>query len=213
MTSCDTTRARLERLGTRASVTLPPDSVPEHFRRAAVLVLVGCHEEQPTLVLTERSPRLRAHAGEVALPGGRIEPGETPEQAAVREAGEEVGVDPGAVVLLGRLDEAWSKARNHVVPVVGWYDGDLTRLLPASEEVVRVFLVPLAEIADPSRHRFDVAELDGVTYQNDVIDTDACRIYGLTADLVLDLVAWLEGVERARIPVRLAELRRSLGSA
>ena len=149
----------------------------------------------------------------MALPGGRIDPGETPEQGAVREASEEVGVDPAAVILLGRLDEAWSKARNHVVPVAGWYLGDLTRLMPASEEVARVFLVALDEIADRSRHRVDVAELDGVLYENEVIDTAACSIYGLTADLVLDLVVWLEGVERARVPVRLAALRSSLGSA
>jgi 8-oxo-dGTP pyrophosphatase MutT (NUDIX family) len=212
LTTCDGVRARLELLRTRASTPLPAESVPGHFRRAAVLLLVGCHDGSPTLVLTERSSRMRAHAGEIALPGGRIEPGETPEQGAVREATEEVGVVPSSVEILGRLDEAWSKARNHVVPVVGWYDADLTRLFPASEEVARVFLVALDEIADRSRHRIEVAVLDGVTYENDVVDTDACRIYGLTADLVLDLVAWLEGLERGRIPIRLAELQRSLGS-
>jgi 8-oxo-dGTP pyrophosphatase MutT (NUDIX family) len=208
---CAETRSRMEGLRDRSPAVLPPDSVPDHFRRAAVLVLVGCHEGQPMLVLTERSRHLRAHSGEIALPGGRIEPGETPEAAAVREAAEEVGVDPDGVVLLGRLDEAWSKARNHVVPVAGWYEGALADLSPTSAEVARVFLTPLARIAREDSHRIDVAEIDGHTYENDVLDAGELEIYGLTADLVLDLLAWVAGNERDRIPTRLAELERSLG--
>jgi 8-oxo-dGTP pyrophosphatase MutT (NUDIX family) len=194
-------------LSARPPATL---AVPAEFRRAAVLVLVGCRNGAPSLVLTERSPRLRAHAGEVALAGGRLDPGETPEEAAVREAGEEIGADPAAIELLGRLDEAWSKAGNHVVPVVAWYEGDLDALAPASPEVATVFVVPLREIARPDAYEIDVLELDGVTYENDVIATGACRIYGLTADLVLDLVAWLDGRERDRVPARLEELARKL---
>jgi 8-oxo-dGTP pyrophosphatase MutT (NUDIX family) len=208
---CDVTRARLAQLATRPSGPLPPASVPEHFRRAAVLLLVGCHDGEASIVLSERSKRMRAHSGEIALPGGRIEPGETPEAAAVREAVEEVGVDPDAVVVFGRLDEAWSKAKNHVVPVVGWYDGDLGALHPTSAEVEQVFVTPLARIARPEAHRVDVAEIDGHTYENDVLDADDFDIYGLTADIVMDLVAWLAGIERDRIPGRLADLERSLG--
>lgn len=208
--TCRATRARLRALSGRSATPLV---APDHFRRAAVLVLVGCRRNEPCLVLTERSSRLRAHAGEVALAGGRLDAGETPEQAAVREAVEEVGADPAAVELLGRLDEAWSKAGNHVVPVVAWYTGDPGALAPASPEVVRVFAVPLREIARPEAYEIDVVALDGVTYENDVIDTAGCRIYGLTADLVLDLVAWLDGRDRDRVPVRLAELARRLDRA
>src|SRR5664279_3868227 len=175
---CDATRARLRKLRERLSTPLPPESVPEHFRRAAVLLLVGCHEGEACVVLSERSARLRSHSGEIGLPGGRIEPGETPEQAAVREATEEVGVDASAVELFGRLDEAWSKARNHVVPVVGWYDAPLDDLVATSDEVARVFITPLARIARPEAHRIDVAEINGVTYENDVLDADIYDIYG-----------------------------------
>jgi mutator protein MutT len=208
---CDATKARLAKLATRPSTPLPPESVPEHFRRAAVLLLVGCHAGEACIVLSERSARMRAHSGEIALPGGRIEPGETPEEAAVREAAEEVGVDPSAVELFGRLDEAWSKAKNHVVPVVGWYEADLGALVPTSAEVEQVFRTPLARIARPEAHRVDVAEIDGHTYENDVLDADGFDIYGLTADIVMDLLAWLAGTERDRIPGRLADLERSLG--
>jgi 8-oxo-dGTP pyrophosphatase MutT (NUDIX family) len=209
--TCAETRGRLQRLGTRTPALLPPESVPEQFRRAAVLLLIGCHDAQPRIVLTQRSARMRAHSGEIALPGGRIDPGESPEQAAVREAVEEVGVDPAAVRLLGRLDEAWSKARNHVVPIVGWYDGALDALAPASPEVDVVYLTALERIARPEAHRIDTAEIGGHTYENDALDADGFEIYGLTADIVMDLLAWLEGRERDRIPGRLADLERSLG--
>ena len=208
--SCANTRARLRALNGREPARLPDHAVPDHFRRAAVLLLVGCHEDRPCIVLSERAANMRSHAAEIALPGGRIEPGETPEQAAVREATEEVGVDANAVELFGRLDEAWSKARNHVVPVVGWYDAPLQDLAPTSPEVARVFFTPLARIARPEAHRIDTAEINGRTYENDVLDADTFDIYGLTADIVMDLLAWLAGTERDRITIRLAELERSL---
>jgi 8-oxo-dGTP pyrophosphatase MutT (NUDIX family) len=206
-TGCGAARARLEHLGTRTAATL---AVPDHFRRAAVLVLVGCHDARPCLVLTERSARMRAHSGEISLAGGRVDPGETPEDAAVREAVEEVAADAGSVRVVGRLDEAWSKAGNHVVPVVAWYEGDLSALHPATTEVSRVFLTPLAALADPAGHAVDRIHVDGHVFTNDVIDGPDCRVYGLTADLVLDLVAWLEGRDRDRVPGRRDDLARAL---
>jgi 8-oxo-dGTP pyrophosphatase MutT (NUDIX family) len=208
--TCADTRARLAAVTDRVPTPLPPTSIPEHFRRAAVLLLVGCFEDRPHIVLTERAANLRSHAAEISLPGGRLDPGETPEQAAVREAVEEVGVDPDAVELLGRLDDAWSKGRNHVVPIVGWYAAPLDRLEPASPEVARVFLTPLARIARAEAHSIHVAEIEGRVYENDVLDADAFEIYGLTADIVMDLLAWLDGRERNRVPIRLEELDRML---
>ena len=76
--------------------------------------------------------------------------------------------------------------------------------------MVRVFLTPLAHIARTEAHHVHVAEIDGRTYENDVLDAGDFEIYGLTADIVMDLLAWLDGRERDRIPVRLAELERSL---
>ena len=65
---------------------------------------------------------------------------------------------------------------------------------------------PLAAIVPPSTHRLDRVEVDGHVFENDVIDGPDCEIYGLTADLVLDLLAWLDGRERDRVPARLADL-------
>lgn len=210
--SCAATETRLRELASRRGATIPAAAVPAEFRRAAVLALVGCDHQRPALVVTERAADLRAHAAEICLPGGRLDPGETPEGGALREAVEEVGIDPAAARVAGRLDEAWSKGRNHVVPVVAWYDAPLARLAPASPEVARVFVIPLAAIARPEAHRLDVSEHEGHTFENDVVDTDACELYGLTADIVLDLVAWLTGTERDRVPRRLADLERALGT-
>jgi 8-oxo-dGTP pyrophosphatase MutT (NUDIX family) len=210
--SCAATQARLRELAARAPTTIAHSEVPSDFRRAAVLALVGERDGHPVLVLTERSPHLRAHAGEICLPGGRLDPGETPEAAAVREAEEEVGVDPGAVEVAGRLDDAWSRGRNHVVPVVGWYDAPLDALRPMTDEVVRIFVVPLAHLAHPDAHRFDVVEARGHRFENDVLDAGACEVYGFTADVVLDLLAFLTGTDRDRVPQRLLDLERALGS-
>jgi 8-oxo-dGTP pyrophosphatase MutT (NUDIX family) len=209
--SCTAVEARLRELTARPPATIPDDALPDDFRRAAVLAIVGWvgHDQLPALVLTERSRHLRAHAGEICLPGGRIDPGETPEDAAVREAEEEVNLDHWGLELCGRLDDAWSKGRNHVVPVVGWYEAPLPDLRPMTEEVDRIFLVPLTELARPGAHRLDVVEAHGHTYENDVIDVDACEVYGFTADVVLDLLAFLTGTERARVPQRLLDLERA----
>jgi 8-oxo-dGTP pyrophosphatase MutT (NUDIX family) len=204
--SCTAVKARLRELAARRPTTIPDDVVPAGFRRAAVLALLGPLDGVPALVLTERSPHLRAHAGEICLPGGRIDPGETPEAAAVREAHEEVGADPRRVEVMGRLDDAWSKGRNHVVPIVGWYGGPLEELRPETEETVRVMLEPLVGLAQPGAHRLDVVEARGHTFENDVIDASGCEIYGFTADVVLDLLAFLTGGERDRVPQRLRDL-------
>ncbi len=210
--SCDATFARLGELGRRTPTTIPDAAVPADFRRAAVLVLVGDLGGAPALVLTERSRHLRAHAGEICLPGGRIDPGETPEQTAVREADEEVGVDSGRLEVVGRLDDAWSKGRNHVVPVVARYDAPIEDLSPRTDEAVRVMLEPLAALARPDSHRLDVVELRGYRFENDVIDASTCEVYGFTADVVLDLLAFLTGTERDRVPARLLDLERAIGS-
>jgi 8-oxo-dGTP pyrophosphatase MutT (NUDIX family) len=207
------TEARLRELAARPPITIPDAAVPADFRRAAVLAIVGRvgSDETPALVLTERSPHLRAHAGEICLPGGHLEPGESPEDAALREAEEEIGLDRTELRLVGRLDDAWSKGRIHVVPVVGWYEGPLEELGAETDEVVRVIVEPLAPLARPEAHRFDVVEARGHRFENDVLDAGACVIYGFTADVVLDLLAFLTGTERGRVPGRLLDLERAMG--
>ena len=131
----------------------PPDS---NARPSAVLMLFGEGVHGPDLLLTERSHTMRSHPGQVSFPGGRVDPGETPEQAALREALEETGVEPDGVRLVGRLPELWLPPSNHAVTtVVGWWE-DPREVAPTSpEEVHAVYRVPLRELCDPA-HRVTV---------------------------------------------------------
>lgn len=140
---------RLDALARLLARTPPPSPPPAGFRRAGVVVPVILAEE-PFLLLTLRSPDLPTHAGQVSFPGGVLEEGESPEEAALREAAEEVGLE--GLVPLGRLPEVLSPFGFQVLPVVAYREG-LPPLRPNPGEVAEVYLAPLSELlrAEPWR--------------------------------------------------------------
>ena len=99
---------------------------------------------QAALILTRRSGHLRKHAGQWALPGGRIDAGETPEQAALRELAEEVHLALDASAILGRLDDFVTRSGFVITPVVVWA-GTARRIRPNPDEVASIHRVPIAE--------------------------------------------------------------------
>jgi 8-oxo-dGTP pyrophosphatase MutT (NUDIX family) len=110
-------------------------------------------EGEARVVLTRRAAHLRSHRGEVSFPGGRLDGSETPEQAALREAAEEIGLDPAPVELLGRLTAVTTfSSGSTITPVVGALPAR-PRLVASPTEVEHVFDVSLAELADPSVFR------------------------------------------------------------
>jgi 8-oxo-dGTP pyrophosphatase MutT (NUDIX family) len=122
---------------------------PAERRPAAVaLVLLPDAEGRACFLLTRRAARLRAHARQWALPGGRIEPGESAEDAARRELAEEVGLTLGPEAVLGVLDDYPTRSGFVITPVVVWGDG-AGELTPNPEEVMRVYHVPLADLEGP----------------------------------------------------------------
>lgn len=129
----------------------PPAEVP--VRRAAVLVLLGgdASEDHHDVLLTRRADTLASHPGQVAFPGGRQDPGDVDDVAtALREAREEVGVDPADVQVLGTLPSLWVPPSAHeVVPVVAWWHrpGPVGVVDPL--EVAAVVRVPVAALVDP----------------------------------------------------------------
>lgn len=117
--------------------------------QAAVAVCVTEHDGVPALLITRRAPRMRAHAGQLALPGGRREAGESPVQGALRELHEEVGLALGPADVLGVLDDYVTRSGYVITPVVCWA-GDVGELVGAEDEVAEVHQVPMADLdVDP----------------------------------------------------------------
>jgi mutator protein MutT len=131
----------------------PPDLLFPGSRRSAVLVALFDDGAGAEVVLTRRAWHLTNHKGEVSFPGGRMDPGETPEQTAVREAYEEVALDPDTVTVVGELDHlATIVSKSLIVPVVATLPGR-PMLTAAAEEVDRILTVPLAELLRADTYR------------------------------------------------------------
>jgi 8-oxo-dGTP pyrophosphatase MutT (NUDIX family) len=152
---------------------------------AAVLVAITDRPE-PGLILTTRRDDMRTHAGQVAFPGGRIDPGETPVQAALREAEEEIGLEPAEVTIFGEADSYRTVTGYCVTPVVGLVPPDL-ELRPNPAEVAGWFEAPLDFVLDPiNQHRMS-AEFRGRTRHYYQIDWQGRRIWGATAAMLVNL--------------------------
>jgi mutator protein MutT len=164
---------------------------PDRIIAAAVLVPIVLHP-QPTILLTLRAAKLSAHAGQVSFPGGRIEAGETPEAAAVREAAEEVGLDPRLPELLGRLPEHHTGTGFHITPVVALVPPPLN-LVADPREVEEPFEVPLSLILDPAAPERRSAEWKGRTRTFWVWPHERHYIWGATAAILVNLAKVLRG--------------------
>ena len=163
------------------------------YRRAAVLVLLGEADHGPDVLLTQRSSTMRAHPGQVSFPGGALDPGEAPEQAAVREAAEETGLDATGVQISGRLPDLYLPVSDFAVtPVIAWWHtaSPVAPVDPA--EVAKVARVQLSELADP-RNRFRVSHPSG--YVGPGFEAAGLFVWGFTAGL-LDRMLAVTGWER-----------------
>ena len=155
------------------------------FTPAAVLLLVVNHPADPTVVFTQRTAHLADHAGQISFPGGRSEEGdETPERTALREAREEIGVDPARVEVLGRLPEYHTSTGYRVTPVVGWAEPPLT-YAPDPHEVADVFEVPLAFLLDSGNHRYESAFFKGRMRNYWAMPYGERFIWGATAGMLV----------------------------
>ncbi|TCD02260.1 CoA pyrophosphatase [Erythrobacteraceae bacterium CFH 75059] len=159
---------------------------------AAVLVAVT-ERPSPGVLLIHRPMSMRSHAGQVGFPGGRLDPGETVEAAALREAEEELGIALGAVRVVGTADAFHTGTGYLVTPVLGVVPADLP-LVPNPAEVERWFEAPLDHLLDPSNHYPRSGVWNGQPRSYLEIVWGGHRIWGVTAAILANLARRL-GVE------------------
>lgn len=152
---------------------------------AAVLIAITDRDE-PGLLLTVRREHLRAHAGQVAFPGGRVDPGEEAVAAALREAQEEVLLDPKVVEVVGAIEPYRTVTGYVVTPVLGVIPAGLL-LEPHEHEVADLFEAPLAFLLDPANQHRKSALLRGRERQYYEIIWNERRIWGATAAMIVNL--------------------------
>ena len=157
-------------------------------RRSAVLVVLADGPDGAEVLLTRRSMQMRNHKGEMSFPGGRCDPGETPVQTAIREAHEEVGLEPTRPVVVGELQHLSTiVSRSYIVPVVATLDERL-ELSPQTMEADRVMWVPIAEFTRRGtyhRERWGLAPLDRSLH---FFHLDDETVWGATGRMLVDLL-------------------------
>lgn len=154
---------------------------------AAVLVPLVEREDGYSVLLTQRTAHLRDHGGQISFPGGRIEPYDSsPEDAALRESEEEIGLPSSLVALMGRLDKYETGTGFVVTPVVGVVTPTFEPRLDAFE-VAEVFEVPLGFILDPANHERHSRMFEGRKRQFHVLPYEERYIWGATAGMLINL--------------------------
>lgn len=152
---------------------------------AAVLVAIT-DRPAPGVLLTQRTETLRRHAGQVAFPGGRLDPGEDAVTAALREAEEEIALPCAAVNVIGIADPYRTGTGYAITPVVGIVPPDLP-LVASEAEVAAVFEVPLAFLLDPANQRAAHAVYQGRERRYVEMMWNDWRIWGATAGMIVNL--------------------------
>jgi 8-oxo-dGTP pyrophosphatase MutT (NUDIX family) len=190
MTLADRLRIALEATHADAPVLLGGDHHdfdPEILGNPAAVLVAVTDRAEPGVILTQRTDTLRRHAGQVAFPGGRIDPEDDgPISAALREAEEEIALPRARVNVIGIADSYRTITGYDVTPVIGVVPSGLT-FIPSEAEVADVFEVPLAFLLDPANQQQNHAVYQGRERHYYEIMWGDRRIWGATAAMIVNL--------------------------
>lgn len=154
---------------------------PGDLRHAAVSIVVIADGDEAAFLLTKRSPRLNAHSGQFALPGGRVDAGETALEAALREMREEINVSLTADHLVGTLDDYPTRSGYRITPFVFWA-GEEIRPEANPGEVAIIYKVPFRELAHPETPEFaSIPESDRPLIRLNIVNT---QVHAPTAAVI-----------------------------
>jgi 8-oxo-dGTP pyrophosphatase MutT (NUDIX family) len=179
-----------------AAMTSPADTallsgdnehLPPHDTLTPAAVLIPVTDRpRPGVILTQRTETLRRHAGQVAFPGGRLDPGEDAVTAALREADEEIALPPSAVEVIGASDRYRTGTGYSITPILGVVPPDLP-LVASEAEVAAVFEVPLDFLLDVANQRENSAMWQGRERRFYELLWEDRRIWGATAGIIVNL--------------------------
>ena len=184
----------------RLQSSLLPQPSPGHFVEeeghapgdaltpAAVLFPIVVHEDRHTVLLTQRTAHLRDHAGQISFPGGGLNPGEGAVAGALREAWEEIGLDPQRVVPFGQMPQYLTGTGFTVSPVLGFVQWPVS-LTPQADEVAEIFDVPLDFVLDPRNFRQETRFYRGAWRTFKAVPWGGRYIWGATAGMLAQLSA------------------------
>jgi len=200
---------RLSGLAGRIPHEFPQELIPTGHRPAAVLLMFWPVDSGGVeMVLTRRTDQVSSHRGQVSFPGGGVGDDETYESAALRESYEELGIAPELVTIMGRLDDAWSRNGHHVIPYVGWLE-KRPAVTPNPREVAEVIFADMETLLRPESACEHRVQVDGEWHTTQAFRWDGGYVWGLTADLLLELLLWIKGVPSNRGPLRQQRMERS----